>query len=68
MVVVLLGHYADVGAKDKVNWQTPKHVAAANGALDSLKVMLDNTDNKMSPSSTKVGRLQSLSKTTNLYL
>ena len=52
--MILLGHYADVGAKDKVNWQTPKHVAAANGALDSLKVMLDNTDNKVSPSSTKV--------------
>ena len=51
-----MGHYADVGAKDKVNWQTPKHVAAANGALDSLKVMLDNTDNKVSPSSTKVHR------------
>ena len=56
MVVILLGHYADVGAKDKVNWQTPKHAAAANGAIDSLKVMLDNTDNKeVSPSSTKVG-------------
>ena len=52
--MILLGHYADVGAKDKGNWQTPKHVAAANGALDSLKVMLDNTDNKVSPSSTKV--------------
>ena len=38
VVLVLLGYYADVNAKDKFNWHTPRHVAAANGALDSLKV------------------------------
>ena len=53
--MVLLSHGADVNARDK-NWQTPKHISAANGAYDSLKLLLEDDEKRQVDMADRAGR------------